>query len=69
MDMQKLESGWYWCFILDDEGNPLESPDNPNIVKYYANDNSINFIGYDCSVRYNPKHYRLLERIIYSPKT
>lgn len=59
------ESGFYWCYTLDDIGNPIESEGKPTVVCYTKENNSIMFLGYDMSLKFDPLQYRLLERLEY----
>lgn len=58
-------SGYYWCYTLDNQGEPLESVGRPIIIFYDADADEIGLVGYDLWLPFNPRQYRLLERIEY----
>lgn len=62
------ESGHYWCYTLDVDGNPLETEGKPSIVWYQKADEGpgeVQLLGYDVPLPYHPKKYQLLERVEY----
>jgi hypothetical protein len=55
-----IESGLYWFYTLDCEGNRLES--SPDILFYRKETNEVILIGYDVPLEYNCDKYELLEK-------
>lgn len=64
--MPKKESGFYWFYTLDGEGNRLES--TPNICQYCSDTNEVTLIGYDVPMGYDWDRYELIAKAVWEEK-
>lgn len=64
--IEKPVTGYYWYFLLDFQGIPIQSPDHPEICWYSAERDEIDLMGYDVPMSYNPEQYKLIRQIQFS---
>ena len=61
--MPQKESGFYWFYTLDGEGNRLES--TPGICQYRSDTNEVTLIGYDVPMEYDHDRYQLIAKAVW----
>ena len=60
------DTGFYWFYTLDNEGNRLET--TPDVCWYKSETNEVTSIGYDIPLTYSRKKYDFVAKVLIKPE-